>query len=306
MDDLTNRILTVGVALLSIFLIFLVILLAWGAPDESIEWVFDLANYLEDHNNAEAKLIITFGGVILMLLATLLVIFEVVPPESNALTVTKAGSSDVQISTEEVVRRLEEELQLLPQVSQARATILGRGKKAEVHLNLHVTADAELAPTADEASQRARALMEDRMGLELARPPQTEIQYRELRVGQRAEAAPGATIAAPEPTPAVSPPVSEAAPSTATPAEIPSTPITTDPSRPAPADEPSTPITTDPSRLAPAKEPSPPTATNAPNVGSPPEPNANPEPEASQPPPAIESMRDETTETAERDRPAGA
>ena len=282
MDDLTNRILTVGVALLSIFLIFLVILLAWGAPDESIDWVFDLANYLEDHNNTEAKLIITFGGVILMLLATLLVILEVVPPERNALTVTKAGAGDVQIGTEEVVRRLEEELQLLPQVSQARATILGRGKKAEVHLNLHVTADADLAATADEASQRARALMEDRMGLELARPPQTEIQYRELRVGQRVEAAPGATTATPEPPPAVSPPTSES----------PDPP----PIVAAPAEKPA----------APAEEPSPPTATNAPAVESPPEPDANPEPEASQPPPAIESMRDETTETAEEDRPAGA
>lgn len=256
MDDLTNRILTVGVALLSIFLIFLVILLAWGAPDESIDWAFDLANYLENHNNTEAKLIITFGGVILMLLATLLVIFEVVPPESNALTVTKAGSGNVQISTEEVVRRLEEELQLLPQVSQARATVLGRGKKAEVHLSLHVTADAELAPTADEASQRARALMEDRMGLELARPPKTEIQYRELRVGPRVEAAPVPAAATPE--------------------------------------QPSPPITA----------PEPPPATNLPSTESSPEATTNPE--ASQPPPAIESMRDETTETAEDDRPAGA
>ena len=282
MDDLTNRILIVGVALLSIFLIFLVILLAWGAPDESISWAFDLANYLEDHNTTEAKLIITFGGVILMLLAALIIIFEVVPPEANALSVAKAGSGDVQISTEEVVRRLEDELQLLPQVNQARATIVGRGKKAEVHLNLHVTADADLAATADEASQRARALMEDRMGLELARPPQTEIQYRELRVGQRVEAAPGAATATSEPPPAASPPAPESPdppPMVAAPAEKPASP---------------------------AEEPSPPAATNAPIVGSPPEPATNPDPEASQPPPAIESMRDETTETAEEDRPAGA
>ena len=275
MDDLTNRILTVGVALLSIFLIFLVILLAWGAPDESIDWVFDLANYLEDHNNTEAKLIITFGGVILMLLATLLIIFEVVPPESNALNVAKAGSGDVQISTEEAVRRLEEELQLLPQVSQARATILGRGKKAEVQLSLHVTSDADLAATADEASQRARALMEDRMGLELARPPQTEIQYRELRVGQRVEAAPGAATATPEPPPATSPPAAASPPVAA---------------------EPSPPTAT----------PNPPPAASPPATEPPPEPATDPDPEASQPPPAIESMRDETTGTAEDNRPAGA
>lgn len=288
MDDLTNRILTVGVALLSIFLIFLVILLAWGAPDESIDWAFDLANYLKDHNNTEAKLIITFGGVILMLLATLLIIFEVVPPESNTLSVTKAGSGDVKISTEEVVRRLEEELQLLPQINHAEVTIRGRGKKAEVHLNLHVTADADLAATADEASQRTRALMEDRMGLELARPPQAEIQYRELRVGQRVAAAPSAATATPEAPPVAGPPAPES-PSAASP--------------PAPAEKPA----------APAEEPPPPTATpeappvaSPPAAESPPEPATNPDPEASQPPPAIESMRDETTETAEEDRPAGA
>ncbi len=213
MSDLTNRILTVGVALIAIFLFFLVILLAWGAPDESIDLLFDLAGYLEDHNNTEAKLIITFGGIILMLLATLLVIFEVVPPETNALAVTRASTGEAQIDAEEVVLRVEDELRLLPQISQVQATVAGRGKKAEVELSLHVTSDADLAATVDEACQRTRALMEDRMGLELSRPPQAEIHYRELRVGQKA-AATRQIDNPPLPTPTGPPPA--APPSSAT------------------------------------------------------------------------------------------
>ena len=55
--DQTNRVLIVSVALLWIFIVFLIILLAWGAPDESIDRLGDLAGYLDDHNGTAAKLI---------------------------------------------------------------------------------------------------------------------------------------------------------------------------------------------------------------------------------------------------------
>lgn len=230
MNDLTNRILAVGLALIAIFLFFLVILLAWGAPDESITRLFDFAGYLEDHNNTEAKLIITFGGIILMLLATLLVIFEIVPPETNALVVTRASTGEAQIDAEEVVLRIEDELRLLPQISQVQATVAGRGKKAEVELTLHVTSDAELAATVDEACQRTRALMEDRMGLELARPPRADVHYRELRVGQKSaemrQTSPSTSRpeAATDPPPAEPPPATSSPSTSSWPSEPPATP----------------------------------------------------------------------------------
>jgi len=193
-DDLTNRIMVVAFSFLFMFAIFIVIVLVWTSPDEGINRIHDLANYLEDHNTTEAKLIITFGGVILILLATLLVIFELVTPESNALVVQQVGSGKAEISTDEVVLRVEAELRALPQIDQVQATIVGRGKKAEVKLSLHVAPDANLANTVDVASQRTTELLENQLGIALAKPPSAEVHYRELYVGGQ-QPSPGPTSA---------------------------------------------------------------------------------------------------------------
>ena len=103
MDDLTNRILAVAFALLWIFGVLVIILLVWSSPDESITRISDLAGYLDDHNTTEAKLIITFGGIILILLATLLILFELVPAESNNLKIQQVGGGNVEISADEAV-----------------------------------------------------------------------------------------------------------------------------------------------------------------------------------------------------------
>ena len=195
MDDLTNRIMAVAFALFWIFAVLLIILLVWSSPDESITRISDLAGYLNDHNTTEAKLIITFGGTILILLATLLILFELVPAESNNLKIQQVGGGEVEISAEEAVLRVEEELRLVPQVDQVEAKIVGKGKKAEVSLTLHVAADANLANTADEVVSRASSFLEEKMGIQLAKPPSAEIHYRELRVSSRAAASQQAPVA---------------------------------------------------------------------------------------------------------------
>jgi heme/copper-type cytochrome/quinol oxidase subunit 1 len=182
MDDLTNRIMALAFAFLWIFAIFIVILLVWSSPDESINRIRDLAGYLDDHNNTETQLVITFGGVILILVAVLLIIFELVPQESKSLKIQQIRSGGVEISTEEVILKLEDGLRALPQIEDAQATIVGRGKKAEVDLSLHVTPDANLTSTADAACQRVSDLLENQMGIALAKAPSAEVHYRELQV----------------------------------------------------------------------------------------------------------------------------
>ena len=208
--DVTNRVLAVGGALLWIFLVLVVILLAWGAPDQSIERVADLAGYMDDHNTTGAKLIVTFGGLILVLLGVMVIILEVAPPETGTVRVTKVGSGQARIGTDEISLQLEDELRRVPQVSQVNATVQARGSKAEVKLDLHVASDANLTATSDEAIRRARELVEGRMGVELSCAPQAQIHYRELRVTRPEQPLPSARsepprAATPTPTPAPQP-----------------------------------------------------------------------------------------------------
>jgi hypothetical protein len=220
--DLTNRVLIAGVAFLWILVIFIIIFLAWGFPDQSIERLGDLAGYLEDHNTTGAKLIITFGGLILALLAVLVIIFEMAPPETGSLKVAKVGTGEARIGTDEISHRLEEELRALPQVNQVQVSVLARGQKAEVNLNLHVAAEADLAATTEEACRRARQLIEERMGVALTRPPQAQLHYRELRVARPQEASPPAPSEWPLTAPPPAPPSPQESPPTANP------PVTTE------------------------------------------------------------------------------
>jgi hypothetical protein len=179
--DQTNRAIIVTAALLFIFVIFVVIMLAWGSPDNTIDRIYRLADYLTENNNQETKLIITFGGFILALGALLLIIYELTPPESGSLKV-ELGSGDVRISTEEIAIRVEDELRAMPQVQDVQATVTGRGSKAEVKLALHVQPQADLTQTAGEACARARELIESKIGVGLSSEPKAELHYRELQV----------------------------------------------------------------------------------------------------------------------------
>ena len=213
---LTNRVIIIGAALIWIFVILVVILLAWGAPDNSIDQLSDLANYLADHNDRATKMIITFGGLILLLLGVLVIIIEVAPPESGSLPVADVGAGQGSISTEEVVGRVEDGVRALAQVSDVQATVLGRGKKADVTLKLHVRPEADLAATTDEACRVTRELIEGSMGLKLARPPQAELHYRVLNVSRTTQSQ--ATIQTPAPPPSV--PQTEAAPAVSPPSPV--------------------------------------------------------------------------------------
>lgn len=201
--DQTNRLIIISAALVWIFLILLVVLLAWTAPNGSIDQLSDLAGYLDRHNHNAAKLIITFGGLILALLGAIVVVYELSPPEAGNIRVARGGGGNVRISTDEVVQRLEEELRTLPKLLGVQATVLPRGQKAEVKLDLYVSADADLAVTSDEACRRARELVGGRMGITLDCEPRAQIHYREL---QFARPAPATLASSPfsNPTPAPS------------------------------------------------------------------------------------------------------
>jgi hypothetical protein len=68
-------------------------------------------------------------------------------------------------------------------------------------MQLHVGSQADLSTVADEACRRAAALVEGQMGVELVRPPQARLHYKELRVGGAPPqpAQPAATASASEP-----------------------------------------------------------------------------------------------------------
>lgn len=194
--DAANRVFIVGAALVWIFLVLVVVLLAWGAPENSIDALGDFVEYLDDHTDNLSRLILTLGGVILILLAVIVVIAEVTPPSTAAVKVGSVKAGSALITTQEIEARLQEELLTLTHVTEAAAKVIGRGRGVELDLHLHVDPESNLAETAEAACQRARELVAGRMGLALLQEPRAHLHYRELRLARPAgggeeSAAPG-------------------------------------------------------------------------------------------------------------------
>lgn len=170
------------IALLVAFAALVVVLLAWGAPESSIARLEDLAGYLRDHNTREAKLIITLGAIVVVLLMLSIIVIQLTPSPTQKMRVRNVKAGDAQLTTTEIASRIEHELAGVSHLASSRAIVSSRGQKLTVVLNLEVDAGADLAKTADEACRRAHALVEQRMGLSLAEPPRARLHYRELRL----------------------------------------------------------------------------------------------------------------------------
>jgi hypothetical protein len=183
-----NRFIVVAGALVTIFVALLVALLAWGAPDETITRMADLAGYLRRHNDRETKIIISLAASVIVLLMLTAIIVELTPSPTQKMRVRSMKSGDAVITTSQIAERINAEVAQIPHIAQCAAIVGARGKKVDVVLDLHVGAGANLSQTADEACRRAHVLVEQQLGIEMAAMPRARLHYRELRLDGEAAA----------------------------------------------------------------------------------------------------------------------
>lgn len=180
--DKLNRFIIVGVALAGMFIALLVVLLAWGASDESITRIVDFASYLRRHNDRESKVVVSLASAVVILLMLTAMIVELTPSPRQNMRVRNMKSGAAAITTAQIAERINVEVLQVPHIAECAAMVAARGKRVEVVLDLHVDAGADLARTADEACRRSHVLVEERLGIEMAAMPRARLHYRELRL----------------------------------------------------------------------------------------------------------------------------
>jgi hypothetical protein len=193
--DQVNRFVIGLVALLLLFGALAVILLAWGAPSGTIDRIDDFAGWLRDHEERDTKLIITLVAMVVALLAFSVIIVEMTPSPTQQMRVRNIKHGDGKISTTEMAQRAEMEATTVPHVAACQAIVAARGRRVEVSLELDVDAGADLAQTAEEACRRVHELIDQRMGIALARAPRARLHYRELKLRQDARTSGDMTMA---------------------------------------------------------------------------------------------------------------
>lgn len=210
--NLLNRIFVLLLLLAIGVLSMSVVVLAWTLPNETIDFLRDGADWLEEHNHDTEKAILTFIGVAITLLVFIFLIFELLPRRSRDVRIEDVNAGEAVISASALARRLEERVQDVDHVSGVTASVKTQRKGVEVAMDLHVDADANLAEVSDAASAMARDTLTNRMHVALSRPPQIRLHYRELRLqnGKKA-AAPAETAAEEKPSEPVPPATDDAA-----------------------------------------------------------------------------------------------
>ncbi|HXF52009.1 MAG TPA: hypothetical protein VNM43_10040 [Dehalococcoidia bacterium] len=183
-----NRVAIVAGASLLVFTAFVVIVLAWGAPDASVARLQDFTQWLDEHQSTGAKLITTLGALVVALLAAAVIVLELSPSTTSTVRVASSERGVATISTEAIAERVQREVEQTPHVVASSVRVIGRRRAVEVELELDVDAYANLRETAMDACERARAVVQDVMGVALAAPPRAQLHYRELRVGGLAPA----------------------------------------------------------------------------------------------------------------------
>ncbi len=191
-----NRFVIVLVALLVIFAAVIVITLAWGAPDGSITRIADLADWLRRHNDGETKLIITLGGIVIVLAMLMAIILELTPSPTQRMRVRNVKAGDATITTREIADRINAEVLGIEHVAECASIVAARGRRVEAVLDLQVDAGADLTHLSEDACARVRRLVEEQMGVELAAAPRARLHYRELRL--RGDAPQGSSPAVPQ------------------------------------------------------------------------------------------------------------
>ncbi len=180
-----NRVVVVLLCLILMFGAAAVTALAWGGPDESIDWLRDAATWLEERNTDGTKFIITTAAVTVSMIALAVLITELYPRAAGRVKVTDLQAGDAVLSTAAIGQRVEEAVTGLPNVADARASVKAKRKGVVVDLDLHVDPDADLVSVIDDANEATRGILAEKVHVTLIGPPRTRIHYRELRLRGR-------------------------------------------------------------------------------------------------------------------------
>jgi hypothetical protein len=136
------------------------------------------------------------------LVLILLFILEVRPPRRKFIRAEKAAGGEVQVSIASIAERLKHEVGALPGVLSAKPKVLGRRGGVVVYLEVDMAAGLDVTSQAEQIVETARQVVEERMGLKMARLPKVHVRtvaYPHTAVERRRPSEP-------EPAPAPAPP----------------------------------------------------------------------------------------------------
>jgi len=115
-------------------------------------------------------------AVALNIILVLFLVAEVRRPTAKAIRVKKTSGGEVQVSVNSIADRLRYEIDQLASVLRTKPKVLAKRGGVVVELDVETAAEIDVPKKAEEIVETARQVVEEKMGLKLARPPKVNLR----------------------------------------------------------------------------------------------------------------------------------
>lgn len=188
MSNDANRTLIVLLAAAWIVIMAVLIFFTWSADTDIIDRIGDFQEYLDKHNDDAGKLIVTLGALVTVVLALLVIIVEVAPPdEERELRVEQAGATTI-VPAAALRQRLEEAVAAIPQITAATAKVSTKDRGIAAAVDITLLPSANVAAITQETARVVIDTVQTDLGLPVVGVPIVRITF-----------APGASAKAAQP-----------------------------------------------------------------------------------------------------------
>jgi len=161
---------------------FFVVTIGLFVPAESLAVVRGAAdNTLHTLGRIRPEFILPFRALLILCAVFLdvllvgLLVLEVRGPAKHTLRVQRVGGGQVAVTAESLTERLQYHIDQLADVIGVKVRVWPRGGGVDVEVNLQTGADTNVPEKAEQVLEVTRQVVEDKMGLKLARKPRVNI-----------------------------------------------------------------------------------------------------------------------------------
>lgn len=163
-----NRIVVVLLLLFSIPLVLVLIGIV-VFPVQAADVLSALVGGIQNISRV-TRLIVVLSGLLWLVVDVILIWLELRRPVgARTVRIKQVTGAEAEMSTDSIEGRLAYNIDQLPDVIRVAPTVTGRGKGVEVVLDVETRPDIDVPSKTEEIITVARQVIEERMGLELAR-----------------------------------------------------------------------------------------------------------------------------------------
>ena len=124
-------------------------------------------------------------AVIVNLVGLLFIVLEVRRPAAKSIKVEQAAGGEVTLSVASIADQLKAEIDRLPEILQVKPKVSAKRKGVVVEVDAKIEAETGVPNKAERIVETIRHVVEQKMGLTLARPPKVNIEAVRRASGAR-------------------------------------------------------------------------------------------------------------------------